>query len=99
MRDERIDEEPTGNAWKRIPQESRRGDDARAVGHNEISIVCDAREVLVGAREHHEFGVRRDDERALAGIETAQDALHGRGEVDAVEAHAEHVDPRGHDLT
>ena len=97
MRHERVDEKATGNARQRVAQETRCGDDSAAVGDDELRLPRDLGDRFVPPREHHEFGVRGDHEGALVGIETAQHLLGRSGEMDAVEAHAEHVDPRRHD--
>jgi hypothetical protein len=99
MRHERVDEKSARHARQRVAQQARCGDDAAAVSHDEVRVTCDLCDVLVLTREHHELGVRGDDEGALASLEAAKDPLRRPSKVDAVEAHAEHVDPRGHDLT
>src|SRR5258708_1745583 len=56
----------------------------------------DRRDLTVAAAEHHELGVRGDDEGALARIETLLDLSDGIDERDTIEADAEDVDAAPH---
>src|SRR5439155_1873144 len=61
-------------------------------GDDHVRVTRDPRDLSVASREHHELGVRRDDERAVMRIEAPKDHVGGASEIDPVEADPEDID-------
>src|SRR5207245_1972156 len=81
---------------KGIAEQPRRDEHTGPVGHDEVRLARDRRELTVSPREHHELRIGGDDKGALARGLPPDDPLGGSGQVETVESNSEDIDPCRH---
>ncbi len=91
VRDERVHDESARDPAQPVPEQARADDDAGAVGDHQIRLAGDAGDLAVAPREHHELGIRRDDEGPLAAVEAPEDHVGRAGEIDAIEGDPQNI--------